>query len=582
MSDASANLSLPLIQPSQAQKHVTHNEALLILDALVQLSVLSATTTAPPAEPATGDRYLLPSGATGAWSGQTATIAMWLGEAWTFLEPRAGWTTWVADTGAQLRFDGSAWQAEAADLQNLPMVGVNSAADAVNRLSVASAASLLTHEGAGHQLKINKASSGDTASLLFQDGWSGRAEMGLAGSDDFAVKVSADGFVFHTALTATGGSGSVQFPNGAEVSDPSGMGDGPVVAMPYIHSRGLNLVSNGLGSLTAPYNYPAGLTRDPVQTPDVQASFSHAGHASGWMQMTETIPINPNDIHEITCFLRQEAMPGDWSAHAHEDRHENSLGLVCIDADGQEIAPLHHARYKSGGTDSLTTLAAPLTPGDTQVFVSDANGWNDAESDPAKLGLRIDGYRDSHGRSYSFYSRFALAGAFSTTGVNKVTHVITLDAPLPGSMGNPDDASGIWPVGTQVANAVQGDAAKLIVSSAILSTSDQWHRAMGHIGGLDTSGTNAPGNFAPGTVAVRLAWSLNSSNQPGGTGGFPDTGAAQRVWIAGASFRPAPISALQSVTTGPAAGSKTIHVAKADVAGSQIQLQQAASEVVPI
>ena len=33
----SANLQLPYIMPSQAQKHVTHNEAVRTLDALVQL-----------------------------------------------------------------------------------------------------------------------------------------------------------------------------------------------------------------------------------------------------------------------------------------------------------------------------------------------------------------------------------------------------------------------------------------------------------------------------------------------------------------------------------------------------------------
>ena len=42
MPDTSHALSLPLIQPSQAQKHVTHNEALRILDAVVQLVVIAA------------------------------------------------------------------------------------------------------------------------------------------------------------------------------------------------------------------------------------------------------------------------------------------------------------------------------------------------------------------------------------------------------------------------------------------------------------------------------------------------------------------------------------------------------------
>ena len=46
-----ANLGLPCIEGSQAQKHVTHNEALRILDTLVQLAVQDRDLTAPPATP---------------------------------------------------------------------------------------------------------------------------------------------------------------------------------------------------------------------------------------------------------------------------------------------------------------------------------------------------------------------------------------------------------------------------------------------------------------------------------------------------------------------------------------------------
>ena len=67
------------------------------------------------------------------------------------------------------------------------VLGVNAVADEVNRLAVASEASLFSHDGAGHQVKVNKAAAGDTASLLFQTGWSGRAEMGTTGSDAFAT-----------------------------------------------------------------------------------------------------------------------------------------------------------------------------------------------------------------------------------------------------------------------------------------------------------------------------------------------------------------------------------------------------------
>ena len=47
-------LALPAIEAAQAQKHVTHNEALALLDCLVQLTVESRTLAAPPLSPSDG------------------------------------------------------------------------------------------------------------------------------------------------------------------------------------------------------------------------------------------------------------------------------------------------------------------------------------------------------------------------------------------------------------------------------------------------------------------------------------------------------------------------------------------------
>ncbi|MCC0809144.1 DUF2793 domain-containing protein, partial [Methylobacterium sp. W2] len=48
MSQTTDNLALPLIAAAQAGKHVTHNEALVVLDRLVQLACLDKDLTAPP------------------------------------------------------------------------------------------------------------------------------------------------------------------------------------------------------------------------------------------------------------------------------------------------------------------------------------------------------------------------------------------------------------------------------------------------------------------------------------------------------------------------------------------------------
>lgn len=102
-------LSLPLLSPSQAQKHVTVNEALGRLDAAVQLSVLSRALSVPPAAASEGDAYLVPGGAANAWAGQGGRIAVRQNGGWIFLVPRAGWRVHVASEGIALLYDGADW-----------------------------------------------------------------------------------------------------------------------------------------------------------------------------------------------------------------------------------------------------------------------------------------------------------------------------------------------------------------------------------------------------------------------------------------------------------------------------------------
>ena len=63
--DASARLGLPYLAAGQLQKHVTLNEALTRLDALIQTAVVSRTTSDQPTDPAEGALYILPEDATG-------------------------------------------------------------------------------------------------------------------------------------------------------------------------------------------------------------------------------------------------------------------------------------------------------------------------------------------------------------------------------------------------------------------------------------------------------------------------------------------------------------------------------------
>lgn len=207
--ESSPNLDLPYVMPAQAQKHVTHNEAIRALDAIVQLSVLDRDLTQPPEGPTEGQRHIVAGGATGPWAGKDGTIAAFQDGGWIFLVPGEGWTSWIADEDVFLAWDGLEWVAAGGAVNPAPLIGINAMADTFNRLALRSPASLFNHEGAGHQLKINKAAAADTASLLYQTGFSGRAEMGLAGSDDLHVKVSADGENWQEAVVVKSDSGRV-------------------------------------------------------------------------------------------------------------------------------------------------------------------------------------------------------------------------------------------------------------------------------------------------------------------------------------------------------------------------------------
>lgn len=192
--DLSPHLGLPYLLPAQAQKHVTHNEALRLLDLLVQLAVSRRDLASPPSAPAEGERHIVGTAAAGDWAGQEGRIAVHEQGSWSFITPQPGWRVQILAEGAELVHDGDGW------VEGPKRLGVNATPDAVNRLAVAAEAALFTHAGGDHRLKINKADTGDTASMLFQSGWTGYAEIGLAGSDDLTFK-AFDGTGWYEALT---------------------------------------------------------------------------------------------------------------------------------------------------------------------------------------------------------------------------------------------------------------------------------------------------------------------------------------------------------------------------------------------
>lgn len=223
MTDTTPRVGAPLLAAAQAQKHVTHNEALYQFDAFLCACFISRTLTAPPSSPSDGDTYLIATGGTGLWLGQDGNIAYCADGAWRFYPPFAGLVAYVGAESKLIIYNGSAWVdfASMLALQNLPMVGVNTTADSTNKLAVQSNAVLFSDLATGSggtgdiRATLSKQASSNTASFLFQDAFSGRAEIGLTGDDNFHFKVSPDGSTWHDAMDIAASTGSVAIASAA-------------------------------------------------------------------------------------------------------------------------------------------------------------------------------------------------------------------------------------------------------------------------------------------------------------------------------------------------------------------------------
>lgn len=210
---------------------MTHNEALRLLDRVVQLAVQDLDLTAPPETPAEGQRWIVKAAAADGWAGHDNQIAAWQDGAWEFTTPSIGWLAYVVDDENLVAWDGTAWHTasagsggegggDLAELQNMSLLGIGTEADTTNPVSarlnnVLWAAQTVADGGDGTlRYKLSKESTDKTLSFLFQDDFVGCAEIGLTGDDDFHFKVSPDGTAWLEAIQIDHATGRVSFPSG--------------------------------------------------------------------------------------------------------------------------------------------------------------------------------------------------------------------------------------------------------------------------------------------------------------------------------------------------------------------------------
>jgi hypothetical protein len=129
MTDTSDRLALPLIAPGQAQKEMTHNEALARLDIIVQPVVQAVAPSIVPVNPVLGQCWIVGVGASGAWTGRDGALAAWTAGGWRFVAAFEGMTAWsIADAMLVIR-RGTSWiigqvNAQQIRINNVPLLTV--------------------------------------------------------------------------------------------------------------------------------------------------------------------------------------------------------------------------------------------------------------------------------------------------------------------------------------------------------------------------------------------------------------------------------------------------------------------------
>lgn len=91
-------LKLPLLVPNQSGKEFTHNEAMVIIDNLLQNHVISKTLNIPPLELNTGDLYIVAANGAEDWLNMDNQLAIF-DNGWRFIEATNGMIFYVLDEG---------------------------------------------------------------------------------------------------------------------------------------------------------------------------------------------------------------------------------------------------------------------------------------------------------------------------------------------------------------------------------------------------------------------------------------------------------------------------------------------------
>lgn len=145
--DFSPRIGAGLLSAGQVGKEVTHNEALLLVDALVGGSVAAAVLTTPPASPTAGLCYRIGTSASGAWAGMDGKLAVSTAGGWRFVTPYEGLQLTEQGSGLTVAWFGGAWESGIERVSELRVAGTKVVGPRAAAISGPSGGSVVDVEG---------------------------------------------------------------------------------------------------------------------------------------------------------------------------------------------------------------------------------------------------------------------------------------------------------------------------------------------------------------------------------------------------------------------------------------------------
>ena len=274
----------------------------------------------------------------------------------------------------------------------------------------------------------------------------------------------------------------------------------------YIASRATDLVTNGSAITRSTLNFS---TFDFYADPPLGASgaFVTKVTTNAAYTIDENIAFDPTKKYRLSFSLKQ-TVAGAGSTN-------NAYGfLQPIDVDNNVVDPESYMYI----TGTMTTLAAPLNPGDTTVTLTSAANWYGQTGKPAgtstwSRNVQFWDYVDGTGKLWpagSYTRNRIVRDAYADGGVNLATGVITLRAPYAGPA---------HPAGTAVSQPTSGGSYLYMPTCLNVAVGTSWQA----YSDIFSAGTMNPALQAtpavnaatwstgvpPGTAKVKVGWLLN-------------------------------------------------------------------------